>query len=59
MNYESITTCDVCNGEDIGVVLWVSGCDVNCSGCHNKDTWNPESGKVFRKTELDTIINEL
>ena len=59
MNYESITTCDVANGEDIGVVLWVSGCDVQCSGCHNKGTWNPESGKHFGKEDLDILLNEL
>ena len=59
MNYESITTCDVANGEDFGVVLWVSGCDIQCPGCHNKGTWDPNTGKRFTKSTVDLILNEL
>lgn len=59
MNYESITTCDVCNGEGVGVVLWVSGCDIKCPGCHNKETWDPTSGKPFTQTELDELVKEV
>lgn len=59
MNYESITTCDVCNGEGLGVVLWVSGCDVHCKGCHNKDTWEPDSGKKFTEESLKLLCGEL
>lgn len=59
MNYESITTCDVSNGEGIGVVLWVSGCDIHCPGCHNKETWDPNSGKEFTIEVFDKIIEQL
>ena len=59
MNYESITTCDVANGEGFGVVLWVSGCDIHCPGCHNKETWDPSSGKEFTENELNLILKEL
>lgn len=59
MNYKSITTCDVCNGEGFGVVLWVSGCDVQCPGCHNKETWNPESGNLFDKHAKELLYKEL
>lgn len=59
MNYEKITTCDVSNGEGIGVVLWVSGCDIQCPGCHNKETWDPKSGKEFTEKDLNLILNEL
>ena len=59
MNYESITTCDVCNGEGIGVVLWVSGCDIQCPGCHNKETWDPSSGKKFTSEAFNKIIEQL
>lgn len=59
MNYESITTCDIANGEGLGVVLWVSGCDVQCPGCHNKETWDPSSGKKFDEKALDLLSNEL
>jgi anaerobic ribonucleoside-triphosphate reductase activating protein len=59
MNYSGITTCDVCNGEGIGVVLWVSGCDVRCEDCHNKETWNPQHGKNFDIDALNELIGEL
>lgn len=59
MNYETITTCDVANGEGFGVVLWVSGCDIHCPGCHNRETWEPTSGKEFTEKELNLILKEL
>ena len=59
MNFESITTCDVCNGEGVGVVLWVSGCDIHCPGCHNKETWDPNSGKTFTSEDFDKIVEQL
>ena len=59
MNYERITTCDVANGEGVGVVLWVSGCDVKCPNCQNKETWDPNSGEKFDGDALDIIRNEL
>ena len=59
MNYESITTCDVCNGKGLGVVLWVSGCDVQCKGCHNMETWDANSGNEFTNETLSLLIEEL
>lgn len=59
MNYEAITTCDVANGEGLGVVLWVSGCDLHCDKCQNQETWDPNSGKKFTKEQEEEIIREL
>ena len=59
MNYANITTCDVCNGEGLGVVLWVTGCDVHCHGCHNPETWDPSSGNKFTSEVLDVLVKEL
>lgn len=55
MNYHKITKTDVANGPGIRVVLWVSGCEHHCPGCHNPQTWDEKSGKIFNddaKTEL-------
>lgn len=59
MNYEAITTCDVANGEGLGVVLWVSGCDIYCPGCHNKETWDPNTGSAFTELQEKLILKEL
>ena len=56
MYYSGITKCDVANGNGFRVVLWVSGCDHHCKGCHNPETWNPYYGKQFDVfTELEIL----
>ncbi|MBQ7103827.1 MAG: 4Fe-4S cluster-binding domain-containing protein, partial [Anaerotignum sp.] len=47
MRYHNITKDDMLNGEGLRVVLWVSGCPHRCKGCHNPQTWDPESGIPF------------
>lgn len=59
MNYHDIKHDDMLNGEGIRVVLFVSGCDHNCKGCHNKETWEPDSGIKFDDTALEEIMGEL
>lgn len=59
MNYSAIKKCDIANGEGIRVVLFVSGCDHYCNGCHNKETWNPDNGKAFTDDTLQEIFKEL
>ncbi len=59
MRYADITTCDIANGEGIGVVLWCQGCSLNCPGCHNKCTHAAAEGKPFTSAETNKIIAEL
>lgn len=59
MNYETITTCDVCNGTGLGVVLWVSGCDIHCNGCHNKGTWDFNHGDTWGIYSNQVLMQEL
>ena len=47
MNYHNITWCDMSNGRGTRVVLWLSGCQHKCKGCHNPQTWDPNSGIYF------------
>lgn len=47
LRYHNITKDDMLNGEGLRVVLWVSGCPHHCKGCHNPQTWDPESGIPF------------
>lgn len=46
-NYFSITKESLKDGDGCRVVLWVSGCSHNCSGCQNPFTHDYNSGKYF------------
>ena len=59
MRYADITTCDIANGEGIGVVLWCQGCSLDCLGCQNQCTHAAAEGREFTKKEEDLIITEL
>lgn len=45
MNYLKLEKCSVSNGNGFRVVLWVSGCTMNCKDCFNPETWIFCSGK--------------
>lgn len=47
MNYHKIVYDDQLNGEGLRVTLFVSGCGHRCKGCHNPQTWDDRSGKLF------------
>ena len=59
MNYLQITHEDVCNGDGLRVVLWLSGCSHHCYNCQNPQTWNPDSGILFDESAKQEIFNEL
>lgn len=59
MNYQKIEKFDVANGKGIGVVLWVSGCEHHCRGCHNPDTWDSFSGNEFTEDTLGYLLYSL
>lgn len=61
MNYHNITKDDMLNGYGLRVVLWVSGCNHGCSGCHNPITWDSKSGLLFdesAKKELFYLLSK-
>lgn len=47
MNYFGISKSSFVNGDGIRTVLWVSGCNHKCPGCHNPDSWDPAYGREF------------
>lgn len=59
MYYSGITKCDIANGNGFRVVLWVSGCDHHCPGCHNPETWNSCYGKLFDVFTVLEILDAL
>lgn len=59
MNYIKIDTEDVCNGDGLRVVLWLSSCDHHCYNCQNPQTWRPESGILFDNSAKQEIFEQL
>lgn len=59
MNYHLIRTDDMLNGDGLRVILFVSGCEHHCEGCHNPETWPLDSGKPFNEQALQDIMSEL
>lgn len=59
MNYASIRTCDIANGDGVRVSLFVSGCTHHCRGCFNEDAQNFAYGKPFTREVEDGILAAL
>lgn len=59
MNYLKIDKEDVCNGEGLRVVLWLSGCSHKCKGCQNPQTWDVNSGIPFDESAKAELFREL
>ncbi|MGL5751377.1 MAG: anaerobic ribonucleoside-triphosphate reductase activating protein [Paraclostridium sp.] len=60
MNYIKVDSCDMNNGDGCRVVLWVSGCDLNCDGCHNDEYKSFSCGEKFTEDDLryiDSLIS--
>lgn len=59
MNYIKITKNDIANGEGVRVVLWLSGCNHKCKGCHNPQTWGVNSGIPFDEKSEKELFEAL
>lgn len=58
MNYSNIKLADVGNGPGVRTTVFVSGCNHRCPGCFNQVALDFNSGKLFTKETIDTILNE-
>lgn len=54
-----IRTDDMLNGDGLRVIIFLSGCEHHCHGCHNPETWDVNSGKEFTEAALEEILREL
>ena len=59
MNYASIRTCDIANGEGVRVSLFVSGCTHHCPGCFNAEAQSFDCGRPFTRAVEDEILAAL
>lgn len=48
------------NGNGVRICVWFLGCDIHCSGCHNKDYWNfdDERFEVFTDKHINEVLFE-
>lgn len=58
MRYADYYDCDICNGNSVGMSLFVSGCPIHCKGCFNSDIWDFNSGKPWTQ-EVEKKFLEL
>ena len=59
MNYASIRTCDIANGDGVRVSLFVSGCTRRCPGCFNVEAQAFDCGEPFTPEVEDRILGLL
>ena len=59
MNYASIRTCDIANGEGVRVSLFVSGCTHRCKGCFNEEAQAFGFGSPFTREVEDEVLGSL
>lgn len=59
MNYLKIDKTSLVDGIGVRSVLWISGCNVNCSGCQNPESWDPCAGHVFDNAAKEQLYHYL
>lgn len=59
MKYGKINLFDVANGEGIRVSLFVSGCNLHCEGCFNKEAQDFEFGSDYTIKTRNMILNRI
>lgn len=59
MRYHNITKDDMLNGDGLRAVLWLSGCEHACKGCHNPITWDINGGIEFDNTARNELFDLL
>lgn len=54
-----MTTCSVADGKGFRLVIWLSGCEHHCNGCHNAQSWDCEKGTQFTLEDAEKIVKQL
>lgn len=56
MNYITIYKSSLSDGTGWRVVLFVSGCNHKCKGCHNPQSWDAKYGKPFTNEVKESLF---
>ena len=54
-----MTTCSVADGAGFRLVIWCSGCDHHCHGCHNPESWDYDAGRIFKPDDAQKLLDEI
>ena len=47
------------NGDGLRCVIWFAGCNHQCQGCHNPETWDFNCGHDLNIDDMDVIYDQL
>lgn len=56
MYYSEIKNLDIADGPGTRVSVFVSGCEFECKGCFNSETWDFENGNLWTDKEVKKVI---
>jgi anaerobic ribonucleoside-triphosphate reductase activating protein len=56
LNINSIEPISEIYGPNKRFVIWTQGCNLNCKGCWNKDTWSFKENILYSPTDLLNLI---
>lgn len=43
---------------EISLGISISGCNINCKGCHSKETWNKNFGEELTFDKIDNLLKK-
>lgn len=58
MRLAGIDFCECTNAEGWGITLYTQGCNRQCPGCFNPESWNFQAGKQYTQEDKDKILND-
>lgn len=56
LRYFKIDKDNLVNGPGIRYVLWTTGCNHFCRGCHNPETWAHDFGSLMAEDDMDSLL---
>ena len=49
----------IVDGEGYRYAIFTQGCNHQCKGCQNQETWDFNGGKLYSKSELEEVVKDI